>query len=489
MTLKRQALTEDLLNRNLPHHVLGRVTFEGLAIPLDKFMVGEARFVRRLGSIFPIMTPNNSMRLAKSVQQNDSTIYVTRLLPELAPGMLVSFNGKEIQRVSDTQYDLVNMESKVILARGILGTRYSAESTVVYAHAFPVSIINVVSIGAATVVVGTTSLLVHGDVLVDLADSDVPGSGVEYEVLGLTILTDDPLTHYRTYSLTLDRAVAYARSVTDTYYIRAYPAYRSIKIPLPTQPTEALLDNVGPFLWDVAEGRLHDGINHPKVTLAVETTSSAYLPLDTMAVTSKNTPYLRTPIRSDAFIFWTFEMGGVEVDSNRAVVVCDSNGDALLLKELSPEWYSPGFQWIAGFEADFDTELVIRWRVVTPLTAAQVVALPAGWEYEESHQVLILNIGTLVGGVSEFKVITTPPAPHVVTRVEVGFYCATAAARIKLREWSQQGSRASWVEYTLVAQANGDYTWASSGLLIKPVMLSLDDLRRTRRLDAGGILL
>lgn len=465
-----------IVRGNLPDYGVTTIIPRGYAIPVDTFLVGRDRFARRLGSVFPILSPHNTMFVSRAVKQNDATIYVEELLPSVPVGSIVSFVGKEKVFVhdTDTTNKYISLESGVYAA-------YS-ERTQVYLHSIPVTLVNNVVSGATVVTVDSNFVIVLNDSIEELSDSDIPGSGSECNVSGITVVqeTSQPFR----YTLTLSCGLINGHSAGSFLYLRAYPAYKSRPIPLPTQPT-VIGDNVGPFLWDIAEGRLHDGIDDPEVYLSIETISSAFYTLDSMSTTAKNTPHYRVPIPATSFLFWDIKVGTLNVDGYYTAVHPNEDGDFVLSKEIIPD-LPAGQIWRASFYSDtVDTALRIGFHLSS--TPAVAPILPsADYEYVSELNTVYLNKTIPVSKI--WPVVIQSPN-YSCDRIEINGYVTDATNKMLIREWSQDGGRSSWVRYAIVSRVNGDYTWASSGLIVKPIFFTKDHLQLLQRFNSGAVMI
>jgi len=472
---RRLSRTEQLIQGQLPLHVTATVIPRGYYIPVDTFLNGEARFARRIGSVFPIISPENTMYLSKEAGQTADTIHVTALLPSVPVGSILSFRGKERHFVEDT----VDTDETVSIS--ITDTLFSsyAVNTPVYLHGVPVTVTADALLGATSISISSTCLVVLGDVLEVLATATVPGSAKEHVVAAIT--ASDEEASPKTYTLTLGTGLAQALTTGDTLYLRAYPAYKSILLTLPTQET-IYGENVGPFLWDLTEGRLHDGIDDPDVVLALETTSSAFYTLDSMDTVAKNAIHWRVPIPSSAFAFWDIGAGSISVVDGTTLLLPNSLGDALLYQHIQPTFQD--VYWRATFETTADVTLRVGFHLAEEPTVAPSPG--TGYSYDSDLRVYYREYALTTGTLHVVDLET--PAGYLCDRIDIAYYTTDTTAEVKLREWAQDGGRSSWVQYTIMAPVNGDYTWASSGLIIKPMFYTTDHLKLIARLNSGAAM-
>lgn len=477
MTQRRVSRTARIIEGQLPLHAVSTIIPRGYVIPLDTFMVGISRFARRIGGVFPILTPRNTMRLTSEVTQGVGTFQVDELLSNIPIGSVISILGKEIQVVRDI--DTVDRQISIERSEGLYSS-YAARAQV-YLHSVPITVnLSDTIAGAVTITVISQHLIVLGDQIEEIDDSTLPGAAIPHDVIGITII-DETTSPYQ-YTLTIDTGLRYAYQIGDTIYLRAYPAFKSEVIPLPSQPTIFGEDGVGPFLWDYTEGRLHDGIDDPDVFVAVRTISSAYFELDPMTIIDKNDVHLRVPIPASTFMFWDVNRGSLQLIGNYPVATPDENGDFVLSKDLVP-WLAADSSWRATFETT--AEVVIRIGFHIPEEESASPTIPSNYVWEPTLRTAYLEFTVTPGSI--WPALITAPS-YRYNRIEINFYSSDPTTQVTLRHWTQNGGRSTWVQYTSMARVNGDYTWGSSGLLLKPLFYNRDHLRLSQRLNSGSAM-
>ena len=86
---------------------------------------------------------------------------------------------------------------------------------------------------------------------------------------------------------------------------------------------------------------------------------------------------------------------------------------------------------------------------------------------------------------------TVRKAGEDATRIEL-VWRGTPGSKVEIGDWSTNGARVRSLKYTVVSSLTGGYQWATTGVLIKPLFLSIDNLRTTLDRDSynnGSILL
>lgn len=484
MTTRRISRTYDVIRRQMLKHASATIVPRGIVVPLDKFMGGSQRFARPLGSVFPILTPRNTMYPSAPIGKDTVSFTVDNLLPVIPIGSIISLQGEELQFVQDVDTDLnqITIESEA----GFL-TDY-ADTIKVYLHAVPINVSIAASAGDTFITVESDHILVHGDVLTEALSDGVGGSTIDIPSSDITVI--DEITAPYTYTVSLESGLLKGYSVNDTIYLRAYPAYKSPKLTLPTQPG-ILGDNTGPFLWDFIEGRFHDGVENqdtgepdPEAFIAIETYSPSLESQGPISRIDKNTVHLGPVIDSQFFAFWNRHMGTLLYESALTTITVDDEGDFLISQPLVPAWPSSAGSFYAGFKCTEDCNIRVGFHLQD--TPAVPPTLPSSdYEWVESLQTIFFNLSVIGGAEATSTLIQMPDA--VFDRIDVGGYSDVAGAKITLREWHFFSGIPTWVEYTIMGRANGDYTWGSSGLLLKPIFMSRDQLRQTNQADTGFV--
>jgi len=473
-----------LIQGNVALHQTATVIPRGYAIPIDTFLAGEVRFARKLGSVFPVLTPHNTMYLSQDVKLADAVIYVRELLDYLPVGAIISFQGLERHFIVDTvdQDDQQSIEIDDTL--GLLAD-HSASSPL-YLHAVPLTVTATAAKGTSFLSVSSAQTKVFiGDRIELLTDADVPGSAVEYIVSAIP--ASNELTQPYTYTVTLSTPLLRNVEAGSTVYLRAFPGFQSETLPLPTQET-IFGQNVGPFVWDVMENRMHDGVEDVDTVLALQTIDSSYTAISTMAEVAKNTPHWNVPIPPSSFVFWDlFEGSFTFLDGSRKFPVAVPNelGDFLVSKRMIPN--VEDVEWRATFTAvGGDATLRIGFHLTDEPDVPP--ATPSGYSYDASLRTYYREVTLSAGMVT--PVLITSPVGYACDRIDIGVYCdpSGSADGVVLRDWSQTTGRSSWVRYTLMAPVNGDYTWGSAGLLVKPLFYNFDHLRLVQRLNSGAAM-
>ncbi len=467
---RRLTRIEAMVQRQTPDYVSSSVVPRGTAIPIDKFMVGISRFCRKIGSSFPILTPALTTSVNNEVSQGERSIETKNTVQGLAAGCIISIAERELQFVQSTDSTRVVISGDI----GILSP-YPVD-TKVYLHAVPVTLTADVTAGSNILEISSDHLLVLGDKILELLTNGVPGSSHEHVVGELQVVQEDVKPY--TYVVTLDGLTRRGWSADDVLYLRAFPAYKSRLIPLPTQPT-ALGGNVGPFLWDYVDGRMHDGIEDPTVVVALSTFSAARTILQDFTVTGKNTVNSSVVIPSHMFALWDLNLGELEYSGSNSVGILDPEGDFMVVTELIPAF--PGSNsWQTSFSSDTPMTVTVGFRCPEGLGTPSIPGPEYVWKPE--FRTLYYSTTLIGGGTVKTVQIQTPDMAY--DSVSIGAF-GEAGASLTMRSWNSSTGHCTWVQYTMVAYVGRDYAWAGSGLFVKPVFWSRDSLQQTDRLDSG----
>lgn len=454
----------------------------GIVFPLIAH--GKQRFSRRLGIEYPVMIPSNTMRLSRDHVYGDVSVHVSKLLPGLSIGSVLALGGEKhtIQDVNSVD-NIVHIESSGLLANHATGDEINL-------HSVPVEVSSV-SNDKMVVSLSSPHALVLGDVLEVLVDEGVPGSAVEYSVAGLTLVEESNGLY--TYDVLVQSTLP--EFAFSTMYLRAYPAFVSDLIPLPTQQ-HIIGKNVGPFLWDIVDNRLHDGIEPPQTFLAIESVSSSFNVQSALSLIGKNSVHWYTPIPSSAFGLFDLHLGLLDTyRSGEALLdtmgIPDENGDFLISKEMRPAAQPPETGWRATFRA-VGCQVNIRIGFHLASTPSTIPETPEGYTYSSVLRVYYRN--AVIDPGSVVSILLRPPSGLVFDRIDIGASFGPPAVEgsergLVLRDWLCVAGRSSWVRYTMLARVTGDYSWGCSTLLIKPLFLTEDSLRFLERTDSGSVLL
>lgn len=443
------------IDRQLPRWASGRVIPRGLSLPIDLFLKGTARFMKKVGQAYPVLLPNNTAKLEQDVAILG---YVLTLQPHslnyLAKDYLLDLGGGQIVPIAK------------VLEDGRLWLEYRlrkpvAAGTNVYVYGAPGYHNGDRDVGADNVEIKlpTGMKVMVGDTL--LQEGPVALAYYEYKVT--EVITNATPPHTVTavrITPTLQRAVVDG----GLLYLKANPAYFSQLISLPYGYPD-LPVTFGPYLLDRVTGLISDNpdlANNQEVpeTLELELYQAGPVLHRTLQVTDAAT---RTPIQvwnspicPQHLVLWKIEHGALDLTPTELIATLDSRGRWRLRTDLVPP---------LGTVHD---ELP-RWRLSTRSTMAYQLSLAAWPGVTEtmasaasgSQQRAALWLDT--GGI-----VATGTQPRML---EISIY-GTPGQQVYLGPIMPNLASIRAVRYRLLIETRGEYHWASSGLFLKPLFLS-----------------
>lgn len=442
----------------------------GVSIPVDTFMSGISRFAAKLGAQYPVLVPRTSMTTISSMFRGDNTIYVKTIPKWGMDGMMISINGGEIHIVSS-----VDVTNNILHLQTSIHADYDI-GTVISIHAFPVAITTDLTSGDTTFDIESQHIIVIGDTLLEVING-ISGkehiiSSVEYDQYDTTPYTC---------SISISSGLVDDVPSSEHLYIRAYPAYISKLLPVPTQQTSTFSSNIGPFLYDFIEGRLHDGIPHPEVVTAVETWSPARKIISPMTIIVKNDINMSVDIPSSALALWDISMGEIRYDANHTVMVLDDSGDGLIYYDCVPS-LPGGNTWYIGLYTSDDIEISIGFKYKDIPTSTPPIPGP---EYVWVDEFNTMYYRNTISGVGNMVIPVIEPSQKY-DRIEIGIH-GNAQTNVILRGWNYSTGHTSWIRYSIVARVMLDTSWASSGIIIKPMFNNVDSVGDTGLMDGGFV--
>lgn len=456
---------QDLINLGLPSYAAAFVRARGVTVPTDPFLTGTVRFARKSGEFLTIFSPDNLMRAASPIRQNDTTITVDKTLKWIVGGSLLRIERRELVEVQD-----VVDEDKLIRLTAAVQEDHAAGVSVVL-HAVPIKANGPIAKGASAFSVKTRPEhdLYQGDVL--LLDT------VEHELDTIDFNSIDPITGEKVWQVTTKTALQRALVDLEVFYLRAHPAYASQNVNIPAL-TNLASSALGPVLLDWVSGTLI-GEETVDEVVAVKMRAANFAVIGSETRIAKNHPVLRVPIEAEQMMLWTLVEGKLNWNGEKTIgeLTADSSGAGRfwIAEKLVPE-FPPGqvTQWLLQVKPNVPfgggpAKLIVQ---LEP-NAAQEFALTSN--------------------VQQTIAVSFPADAQPVERISLAV-SGDPGTTVELGDWNLTGSRVTAISYTFVARkAEGRFRWASSGMWAKPIFLSLDPVRvRTNlgaRLNGGRILI
>jgi hypothetical protein len=424
-------------------------------------MSGTARFARKIGAFLPIVIADNYMQLDGDVPDNSDRITVKQLVSGLTVGSLVKVNERELRRVSD-----ILEEDRIVIFDAKLLQSYADKDRVIH-HSVPIQMYGDVNplvvdsvvdpdlprlkrttdLGFGPILVKGEHYLYTGDKIAILRNDKNLGSLYEIEVTRADRMDVSGLKVTQIY---LGSNIFDPEDLlVDGYvmYLRAYPAYSSKRLKIPVTPNTSI--PTGPFLVDWASGSLREGDAPVEVhTLRGYPSGQAAALVDTTV--DKNYLVTKAPIHRSSMLTWDLIHGSLNYRPGWSSAVADSDGRFAVSVILIPN-LTPPFEWVLPVKPTVDITLLYR--------------------FYPNDQVSV----NLAAGVVTNVVLNVPNGPNV-QRLEIAFKGAVSSETL-FGGFMVRGYYVEELEYDLVARVADRFSWASSGVLVKPMFKSILDLQ------------
>lgn len=326
---------KDFTQKLLPHFYVGPHRYRGIIRPLDIFATGKMRFAKKIGNQLPVLVADNSMRLTTRIPKLSIDLPVDSLVNWMEFGSFVSIAGREIAQVLDwdTEEKTIRIDTPTKVVHFVRDQ--------VFLYSVPIEVVGTYTKGGEVIIVKSPHPLVLGDsILIDETAGN--RSFIEHRVTRVGLQEDSDADGNYTWQLYLDRSLI--RTIEDNEYIqlRAYPAYQSRLIKIPTVlPDAQLPSGIGPFVVDWLSGPLVTDRTYEEVvefqgrTITGDTSSFDSVSID------KNHLVIQVPIESSSMLFWDIGLGKVNYgrkyfppDSSLATVTGIGNPDGIVTGTL-----------------------------------------------------------------------------------------------------------------------------------------------------------
>ena len=323
----------DLVRRQLPTRVTPSWRYNSRPMLLDPEMRGVARFGVQLSCGLGSISSRLNVGLAQRAGTGDMVL-VTETLPE---GLVV---GAFID-VAREEQALVTALQQVVDATGLKLWHWTLDHALFNSFAvgaqvnfvaFPVTTIASVEVGDTALTVDSPYFIVPGDQMFQLsqpATTFVSTPRIDVASVSQVAQIDVSTTRW---SLTVEPAT-FGADRSDTLYVAANVAYRSIRVPLD--------DMSGPYLADLMGGKTF-GTGSDGLSISLD----FYGGNSHSATVARNELAVSPPIRAGDAALWSRSTGSITVISlDEVEFKLDASGNFATAFEL-PISTSIGLDWI-----------------------------------------------------------------------------------------------------------------------------------------------
>jgi len=442
---------EKYLEQTVPEYAALKIVPRGTPLFPDLLLTGAARFARRLGANFGVLTPDNQVTLTADASIESTVLTIDRILQWFEVNALVTFNGVEMMRISDWDTDHLLL----LLQERLTATRLVGEKLTLWAT--PLVMHLAATAGDNQIVVRSRYGIENGDV-VTFPVSDLLNSLKENNVLLSETAgsSGDPEFPYL-FLLTLEENLPIDLGTGSSIYLRAYPAYRSKVLNVPKiQPRQ-----LGPFCLDYVATPL-DAVKSYSEIFSVRTLSSAGNPiagtLSALQTIERNFPVWQRPFWAENLLFWQVRRGsGGFQNPNRYLMKVGEDRKARVSTRLVPAFPS-GDVWTFVVESDSDGLLRFKRN-------------PYGFQdyYLTAHVPQVVTLSTPPGGEWD--------------RLDIVVELEQPGRQVSFQDSIVTGPVCTAFQYGFVFRVVGTTNFQSTSVIVKPYFLSLVDL--TSRYDQG----
>ena len=439
---------EGIVNSTINAYAHVKIFPRGLPRFIDSLLRGTIRFGKRTGNTISVINTDNTFNFLTVPQTRDDRVIIERESEWLTPDAIVSLGPeKELHEIDDV------VDNTIILREQI--TRAFTDQDQVLIHSYPMLCAVNTASGSTSVTVKSHYKLANGDVFVYLQTAGLLQSITEIKVTKAVFLgtTTDPF-YSLLYRFDLDAAIERDINAQTFVYHRAYPAYFSFAIRVPNALFTA--EPEGPFLIDLLSGKLLEG-NEFGETLAIKTLSRAgsyVLGSDTEYETvAKNFIVLERQLAAHVPMFWTLAEGTMRLTPTR--VVLKVNADSIFVV---------GIKCVPNLPADKE------WRISLLSNEDCTIRF--------IFNPYPLQEFTVLSGIAQ-TITVTIPAGVDVTDIEINVLANSDICEVQLSDWTPSRNTVDQIEYSFVAEAIGEATYQSTGLILKPYFIGSEFLKAT----------
>lgn len=439
---------ERIINSTINAYSHAKVFPRGLPRFIDSLLRGTIRFGKRTGNSISVINPDNTFNFKTVPQTRDNRVVIERSSEWLTPQAIVSMGPeKELHEIDD-------VVDNTIILKGQL-TRTFTDQDQVLLHSYP--LLNTVNVtaGSTSITVKSHYNLANGDVFVYRQTQELLQSITEIRVTAAVSLgsTTDPF-YTQLYRLDLESPIQRNIGPQVVVYHRAYPAYFSAQIRVPNAIFTS--EPEGPFLIDLLSGKLVEG-DEFRETLAIKTLSRAGSHIlgtqFSYTTVDKNFIILDRPIAAHVPMFWVIAEGTMRITPARVVFQVNENSVFVV-----------GIKCVPNLPADKG------WRI--SLVSNEDCTIRFFFRPNTFQEF------TLLSGIPQ-TITVTIPAGAEITDIEINILANSNICAVELSSWTPSINTVDQIEYSFVAEAIGEATYQSTGMIIKPYFIGSEFLKAT----------
>jgi len=330
-------VTEDAMRRQMYEGIQAHLVPRGVSIPIDLFGLGEIRYGKKASFVLPLYVGDNRFRLEESAIFGTDRITLNREPEWIVAGSYVYINKNELHEVTDV------IDEVLVLGSTLLADHVANQP--VYHYSNPIKVEGAYSRGVDLINVDTAEYIVRGDVIAISSRPDITLAFKEYTVEDYRLTSDTG--GIKQYQVRLDRGIHRDLDDEEIIQIRAYMAYKSRVLNIPTG--ESFIRQIyGPFLVDWKSVPFLNGVTIDE-TQYIQKYDSARSPIGAPINTLKNLVVLDLPIKANQFLFWDRVDGNVNYDKglDRFLALLNDDGEWRMKHTCVPNIEIP-FTYAAG---------------------------------------------------------------------------------------------------------------------------------------------
>jgi hypothetical protein len=439
---------EEIVNSTIQTAAHAKIFPRGLPRFVDSLLRGTIRFGKRTGNSISVINTDNTFNFLTVPQTRDNRVVLERESEWLTPSAIISLGPeKELHEIDD-------VIDNTIITKDLLARSFTDQDQVLL-HSYPLLAAVNTANGSAEITVKSHYKLANGDVFVYLQTLGLLQSITEIRVEEAVFLgtTTDPFFTLL-YRLELESVIERDIEAQGLVYHRAYPAYFSFSIRVPNALFTA--EPEGPFLLDILSGKLLEGQEF-RETFAVKTLSRA-------GSFIKGTPFLFETIEKNFIIldrqlaahvpmFWTIAEGSMRITPTRVVFKVDAISVFVV-----------GTKCVPNLPADKE------WRISVVSNEDCTMRF-----FFNPHP---FQEFTLLSGIAQTITVTIPPGADV-TDIEINILANSNICEVQVSDWTPSMNTVDQIEYSFIAEATGEATYQSTGLILKPYFIGSEFLKAT----------